>query len=146
MNGTDTTKRSNSIITNGVDTIIFQSLIQLLRKVLTRPTLQKSNSSTTSQTLQSRHLDGIFKPISIIHLFQTPGWHLQAHLRQKSLLQLGQIPGYSSVQSSSTFKFRQAPKPIYTLRYKKIEQGQLSYPKICPCYFSYTKSSQNTKL
>src|SRR3954467_8613683 len=62
--------------------------------------------------------DGIFKPISY----------------KKSLLQLGKIPGYSNVQSSSTFRFRQAHKPIYILRYKKIEQGQLSYPKICPSY------------
>src|SRR3954468_13711014 len=145
MNGTDTTKRSNSIITNGVDTIIFQSLIQLLRKVLTRPTLQKSNSSTTSQTLQSRHLDGIFKPISIIHLLQTPGWHLQAHLRQKSLLQLGQISLYSSVQSSSTFRYRLAHKSLYIFRFKIIEQGQLSYPKICPYYFSYLRSNQDIK-
>src|SRR3954464_9370826 len=68
--------------------------------------------------------DGIFKPISY----------------KKSLLQLGQIPGHSSVQSSSTFRFRQAHKPIYILRYKKIEQGQLSYPKICPPYFKYFDS------
>src|SRR3954471_19591006 len=66
--------------------------------------------------------------------FQTPGWHLQAHLRQKSLLQLGQISWYSSVQSSSTFRYRLAHKPLYIFRFKKIEQGQLSYPKICPQY------------
>src|SRR3954463_6540893 len=63
-------------------------------------------------------LDGIFKPIS-----------------EKSLHhQQGQISWYSSVQSSSTFKFRLAHKPIYTLRFKKIEQGQLSYPKIFLIY------------
>src|SRR4051812_16221870 len=61
---------------------------------------------------------------------QTPGWHLRAHLRQKSLLQLGQISWYSSVQSSSTFRYRLAHKPLYIFRFKIIEQGQLSYPKI----------------
>src|SRR3954471_13994479 len=78
--------------------------------------------------------------------FQTPEWHLQAHLRQKSLLQLGQISCYSSVQSSSTFRYRLAYKPLYIFRFKLIEQGQLSYPKICPYYFSYSNSNQYTKL
>src|SRR3954468_11874405 len=81
------------------------------------------------------------------HVFsKTPGWHLQAHLRQKSLLQLGQISWYSSVQSPSTFRYRLAYKPLYIFRFKIIEQGQLSYPKICPCHFPYTKSNQKTKL
>ena len=43
-----------------------------------------------------------------------------------------QISGHSSVQSSSTFRSRKADKPIYILRIKKIEQGQLLYPKISP--------------
>ena len=46
-----------------------------------------------------------------------------------------QISGHSSVQSSSTFGSRKARKPIYILRFKKIEQGQLLYPKICPPIF-----------
>ena len=46
-----------------------------------------------------------------------------------------QISGHSSVQSSSTFGSRKARKPIYILRSKKIEQGQLLYPKICPPIF-----------
>src|SRR3954463_2266860 len=79
------------------------------------------------------------KPISIIRHLETPGWHLQAHLRQKSLLQLGQISWYSSVQSSSTFRYRLAYKPLYIFRFKIIEQGQLSYPKICPHYFKLYK-------
>ena len=43
-----------------------------------------------------------------------------------------QISGHSSVQSSSTSGSRKAHQPIYTLRSKKIEQGQLLYPKIFP--------------
>ena len=46
-----------------------------------------------------------------------------------------QISGHSSVQSSSTFGSRKARKPIYILRFKKIEQGQLLYPKIFPPIF-----------
>ena len=46
-----------------------------------------------------------------------------------------QISGHFSVQSSSTFGSRKARKPIYILRFKKIEQGQLLYPKICPPIF-----------
>ena len=41
-----------------------------------------------------------------------------------------QISGHSSVQSSSTFGSRKACKPTYILRFKKIEQGKLFYPKI----------------
>ena len=46
-----------------------------------------------------------------------------------------QISKHSSVQSSSTFGSRKARKPIYILRFKKIEQGQLLYPKIFPPIF-----------
>ena len=46
-----------------------------------------------------------------------------------------QISGHSSVQSSSTFGLRKARHPIYILRSKKIEQGQLLYPKIFPPIF-----------
>ena len=46
-----------------------------------------------------------------------------------------QISGHFSVQSSSTFGSRKAHKPIYILGSKKIEQGQLLYPKICPPIF-----------
>ena len=49
-----------------------------------------------------------------------------------------QISGHFSVQSSSTFGSRKARKPIYILRSKKIEQGQLLYPKICPPIFLKT--------
>ena len=49
-----------------------------------------------------------------------------------------QISGHSSVQSSSTFGSRKARKPIYILRFKKIEEGQLLYPKICPPIFLKT--------
>src|SRR3954470_22220582 len=74
--------------------------------------------SPSQSYIFSKHLDGIFELVS-----------------KKSLHhQQGQISWYSSVQSSSTFRFRQPHKPIYILRYKKIEQGQLSYPKICPTY------------
>ena len=41
-----------------------------------------------------------------------------------------QISGHSSVQSSSTFGSRKEDKPTYILRFKKIEQGRLLYPKI----------------
>src|SRR4051812_24883413 len=75
-------------------------------------------------------LDGIFKPIS----------------DEKSLhQQLGQISWYSSVQSPSTFRYRLAHKPFYIFRFKIIEQGQLSYPKICPYYFSYSKDKSRYK-
>ena len=49
-----------------------------------------------------------------------------------------QISGHSSVQSSSTLGLRKARQPIYILRFKKIEQGQLLYPKICPPIFLKT--------
>ena len=49
-----------------------------------------------------------------------------------------QISGHSSVKSSSTFRSRKTDKPIYILRFKKIEQGQLLYPKICPPIFLNT--------
>ena len=49
-----------------------------------------------------------------------------------------QISGHSSVQSSSTFRSRKAEEPIYILRFKKIEQGQLLYPKIFPHIFLNT--------
>ena len=49
-----------------------------------------------------------------------------------------QISGHSSVQSSSTFGSRKADKPIYILRFKKIEQGQLLYLKIFPPIFLST--------
>src|SRR3954468_9367289 len=59
---------------------------------------------------------------------------------------IGQISWYSSVQSSSTFRYRLAHKPLYIFRFKIIEQGQLSYPKICPYYFSCASSNQSSKL
>src|SRR3954468_14893915 len=71
------------------------------------------------RTTSCQHPDGIRKPIPVKNSL-----HLQ-----------GQISWYSSVQSSSIFRFRLAHKPLYILRFKKIEQGQLSYPKICPLYF-----------
>ena len=46
-----------------------------------------------------------------------------------------QISGHSSIQLSSTFGSRKARNPIYILRFKKIEQGHLLYPKICPPIF-----------
>ena len=49
-----------------------------------------------------------------------------------------QISGHSSVQSTSTFGLWKARKPICILRFKKIEQGQLLYPKICPPIFLKT--------
>ena len=48
-----------------------------------------------------------------------------------------QISGHSSVQSSSTFGSWKARKPIYILRFKKIEHGQLLYPKISPPIIQY---------
>ena len=57
-----------------------------------------------------------------------------------------QIFGHSSVQSSSTFGLRKARQPICILRSKKIEQGQLLYPKICPPIFSKELSSQAAKF
>ena len=57
-----------------------------------------------------------------------------------------QISGHSSVQSSSTFGSRKAQKPIYTLRFKKIEQGQLLYPKIFPPIFLKTLQEESPKL
>ena len=48
-----------------------------------------------------------------------------------------QIFGHSSVQSSSTFRSQKADMPIYILRFKKIEQGKLLYPKIFPPIFLY---------
>ena len=49
-----------------------------------------------------------------------------------------QISGHSSVQSSSTFGSRKERKLIYILGHKKIEQGQLLYPKIFPLIFLKT--------
>ena len=56
----------------------------------------------------------------------SPCWHSTMRV---------QISGHSSVQSSSTFGSRKAHKPIYILRSKKIEHGQLLYPKIFPPIF-----------
>src|SRR3954471_22306776 len=89
-------------------------------------------SSSPSQTTSCQHPDGICKPIPV----------------KKSLHPQGQISWYSSVQSSSIFRFRLAHKPLYILRFKKIEQGQLSYPKICPLYFdiAWLKLSLQTHI
>ena len=60
-----------------------------------------------------------------------------------------QISRHSSVQSSSTFGSRKARKPIYIPRFKKIEQGQLLYPKIFPPIFLKTlqeKSPSGSRL
>ena len=81
----------------------------------------------------------------------TPRWHLLAHPHTDSLQMASvspfppsccwystmwvQISGHSSVQSSSTFGLRKARQPIYILMSKKIEQGQLLHPKICPPIF-----------
>ena len=56
--------------------------------------------------------------------------------QQRYLLRMRvQISGHYSVQSSPTFGSRKARKPIYILRFKKIEQRQMLYPKICPPIF-----------
>ena len=47
-----------------------------------------------------------------------------------------QIYGHSSVQSSSTFRWRKPDQPIYILRFKKTEQGKLLYHKIFPPIFT----------
>ena len=57
-----------------------------------------------------------------------------------------QISGHSSVQSSSTLGLRKARQPICILRSKKIEQGQLLYPKICPPIFFKKLPSQASKF
>ena len=60
-----------------------------------------------------------------------------------------QISGHSSVQSSSTFGSRKARNSIYILRFKKIEQGKLLYPKIFPLIFLKTlqeKSPSGSRL
>ena len=57
-----------------------------------------------------------------------------------------QISGHFSVQSSFTLGLRKARQPICILRSKKIEQGQLLYPKICPPIFSKKLPSQATKF
>ena len=57
-----------------------------------------------------------------------------------------QIFGHSSVQSSSTFGSRKARTPIYILRFKKIEQGKLLYPKICPPIFLKTCQESSPRL
>ena len=94
----------------------------------------------------------------LVHFLSTVtlGWHLQAHLRQLSLIssngifkpipdtidprhyfvhQRVQIFGHSSVQSSSTFKLQTASMPISLFKFKKIQQGHLLYPKIFPPIF-----------
>ena len=60
-----------------------------------------------------------------------------------------QISGHLSVQSSSTFRSRKEETPIYLFRFKKIEQGQLLYPKICPLYFKticFKRSPHNHRV
>ena len=57
-----------------------------------------------------------------------------------------QISGHSSVQSSSTLGLRKARQPICILRSKKIEQGQLLYPKICPPIFLKKLPSHASKF
>ena len=77
---------------------------------------------------QSKRPDGIYKPITLI----TNMW--------------AQISGHSSVQSSFTLGLRKARQPTCILRSKKIEQGQLLYPKICPPIFSKKLPSQVTRF
>ena len=60
-----------------------------------------------------------------------------------------QISGHSSVQSSYTFKPRMTHTSISFFKFKKIEQGQLLYPKICPPIFHsrcYPRVSQTLNL
>ena len=65
----------------------------------------------------------IYKPIPDII-------HQHYHFRRV------QISGYSSVQSSSTSRSLEEDKPIYILKFKKIEQGKLLYSKIFPSHFT----------
>ena len=94
----------------------------------------------------SSSLGGISKPISAnsLNFFSIcickpiPNIiHQEYHFRRV------QISGHSSVQSSSTFRSRKADKPIHILRSKKIEQGQLLYPKIFPLIFLKTLQEES---
>ena len=78
-------------------------------------------------------LDGIFKRISGNSQSSSPNGiskPIPDIINQRCYFMRVQISGHSSVQSSSTFRSRKADKPIYILRFKKIEPGQLLYPKI----------------
>ena len=97
-----------------------------------------------SDDLLSPSLDGIFKPISDDLLSSSPNGIYKPipniTYTVKYRFRLMQIYGHSSVQSSSTFRSRKADQPIYILRFKKIEQGQLLYPKIFPLILLITYS------
>ena len=85
-------------------------------------------------------LDGIFKPISNNSQSSSPNGickPIPGIINQQCyfMYMRAQIFGHSSVQSSSTFRLQKADKPIYILRFKKIEQGQLLYPKTFPPIF-----------
>ena len=84
-------------------------------------------------------LDGIFKPISDSLLSPFPNGicnPIPDIIHQQCYFRRVQISGHSSVLSSSTFRSQKEDNPIYILRFKKIEQGQLLYPKIFPPIFT----------
>ena len=86
-------------------------------------------------------LDGIFNPISDDSLSSYPNGIcnlIPDIINQQCYFRRVQIFRHSSVQSSSTFRSRKADTLIYILKFKKIEQGKLLYPKIYPLIFLNT--------
>ena len=93
-------------------------------------------------------LDGIFKPISDSLLSYFPNGIYNPILDITNTIRYHfrrvQMYGHSSVQSSSTFRSRKLDKPIYIFWFKKIEQGQLLYPKFFPPIFLKTCQEQSS--
>ena len=117
-------------------------LIDSISEDISQHSPAKSSSTTGTGILAKESLmrpisflDGIFKPISDDSL-STSKWNLPIpDITNQYYFMRVQISGHSSVQSSSTFRSRKADKLIYILMSKKIEQGQLLYPKIFPPIF-----------
>ena len=95
--------------------------------------------------------NGIYKPIpdKVMSHFQMESLSPSSHPSSLQMASVSPFPlshcwystmwvrisGHSSVQSSSTLGLRKARQPICILGSKKIEQGQLLHPKICPPIF-----------
>ena len=97
----------------------------------------ESSTTTGIQVLAKESLmrSTLLQMASVIPFPTSQGWY---HFMRV------QISGHSSVQSSSTFGSRKARKPIYILRFKKIEQGKLLYPKIFPLIFLKTLQEKSS--
>ncbi|CAI8603697.1 unnamed protein product [Vicia faba] len=113
-----------------------------------RDILQKQTQNTNQHFQNSQFFHRItasLSPSSVINL-QMESISPFSTSQDKYHLMRVQISGHSSVQSSTTFRSRKARKPIYILRFKKIEQGEPVVPQNFPSHISQYISSGVLKL